>query len=126
MYQHSALVARPTIWPPLIRAERLDFVGLPPKPTDPPDRLRYSYERVAEEIQAFLNRKRGNQARIAEALDIQSADVRHRMNQRKGSRFSIEEIAVIADVADAPVGWPWLKWEDAEKVDAILKLVKSK
>jgi hypothetical protein len=94
----------------------------PPKP--PAAQPRYSYERVATEIQRQLA-KRGTQARLAEALEIDSGTFRHRMNQRQGQRFTIEEIGVIATTLGAPKGWPWLSWEDASLFEAYEKLPQA-
>jgi hypothetical protein len=102
-------------------AEPLEFAVFMAR-SGPSPAPRYSYERVSEEIHGFLNRKRGNQARLAEALGIDSGTFRHRMNQKQGQRFSIEDISTIAEVAHAPRGWPWLSWKDAEEFEAYLKL----
>lgn len=88
----------------------------------PPTQPRFSYARVAQEIQAFLDRKRGNQADCARALGMDSGTFRHTMNEREGARFSIEQLSIIAEVANAPAGWPWLSWTEAEEFQAYMRL----
>lgn len=92
---------------------------MPPK--TPPD-SRYSYTQVVAEIEKRLKTKYGTQALVARALGTDSGSVRHKLNEREGSRFSVEEIGVIADTLDAPAGWPWLSWDDALRFEAYRRL----
>jgi hypothetical protein len=85
---------------------------------------RVTYERVTLEIERRLKApdQRGSQARCAEAVGMDSGTFRHTMNEREGARFSIEELATIAEVLHAPPGWPWLTWEEAEQLSAFRSL----
>jgi hypothetical protein len=82
-----------------------------------------TYTVIAARIQERLGRERGTQARLAEALDMDSGSFRHHMNRREGMVFDVEQLATIARVLEAPPGWPWLSWDDAEKFAAFKKLV---
>lgn len=104
------------------RAKPLEFARPMPRELPPPSALRFSYESVVAEIQLYLDRKRGNQARLAEALGLDSGTFRHTMNGREGMRFSLEELAVIAETAKAPRGWPLISWRMAEEFEAFLAL----
>lgn len=105
-------------------AKRLGF-ALPMSSSPPPPASAEtypSYTTIAARIQARLD-KRGTQARLAKALEIDSGSFRHHMNRRAGMQFDIDQLATIARVLEAPPGWPWLDWDDAEKFAAFKRLV---
>jgi hypothetical protein len=88
-----------------------------------------TYKTLMDRIQARFDLERGAQARAAEALGMDSGSLRHHMNRRgwkspavKGMMLDVEQIAAIAEELDAPRGWPWLPWGDAELFEAFAKL----
>lgn len=88
------------------------------------DGLPYTYRTVTEEIARFLSESpRGTQKRLAQAIPIPSQAFTHRMTEYRGERFSIEELAAIAKEAGLPHGWPFVSRDDAERFDALRKLV---
>jgi transcriptional regulator with XRE-family HTH domain len=106
-------------------AERLRFVAVMPSQERPPATTETypSYTTIVARIQAELGKKRGTQARLAEALGMDSGSFRHHMNRREGMAFDVDQLATIARVLEAPPGWPWLTWDDAEKFAAFRRLV---
>ena len=62
---------------------------------------------------------------MAAAAGLDQSGFRHRMAEREGMRFSVEELGAICAEAKAPTSWSFLPWSLAEKVDAILKLASS-
>lgn len=106
-------------------AKPLGFAVPMPSPERPPASAETypSYTTIASRIQKRLDAKRGTQARLAEALDMDSGSFRHHMNRREGMAFDVDQLATIARVLEAPPGWPWLDWDDAEKFAAFKKLV---
>jgi transcriptional regulator with XRE-family HTH domain len=84
---------------------------------------RYNYFDAAYEVQRWMEAKRGRKARIAEALGLTPDLISPRL--RGKSRFSIEQLGVIADEAAAPRGWPFLGWEDAVEIDRTFRGERS-
>jgi hypothetical protein len=94
-----------------------------PPPAGP---TRYSYEKVIGHLEAFLTRApRGMRKRLAASAGIDHPGFSHRMTGRAGMRFSIEQLGAMAAEVDAPDGWPFLSWEDAETVRAVKTLVAN-
>jgi hypothetical protein len=109
-------------------------------PKRPPPEQWFSYEEITAHIQEFIDdNPRGTQQRLAEAAFPEmkpkdaSTEFRHRMNERQGSRFDYEHLGRIAAAAGklrgrqegAPIGWPILKWRDAEAVDSVLRALRG-
>ncbi len=94
----------------------------------------FSYRAITAEIQAFIDtHPRGTQQRLADAAfpelskEHATAEFRHRMDEREGSRFDYEHLGRIAVAAgkiegrpSAPLPWPLLKWKDAEAIQGVL------
>jgi hypothetical protein len=84
------------------------------------------YEAITEEIERFLlHEDRGTQKRLASAAGIDSAAFRHRMDEYRGERFSVEELEAIRIEAGAPRGWPYVRLEEARAFEAFRKLLKA-
>jgi hypothetical protein len=97
--------------------------GQPPRgPIRPP-----TYADITMEIERLLSRSpRGTRARLGEAAGLDAAAFSHRMTQRKGVRFSWEQLGAIAAAANAPPYWPFVPWEEGERFAAVTALVKSR
>lgn len=88
-----------------------------PKPPEP--RVgRYSMARASAEVARVIQRKkeRGLHVRVARELNISSQQFSHRCAARYD--FTLEELGIVADVLNAPPGWPFIPWEEAEERDA--------
>lgn len=94
-------------------------------PAKQPKEGRYSYRAAVAELARELKRRpRGTQARLARVLHIDNPGFTNRLKST-GLYFSIEQFGVIADELNAPIGWPWLKWEDAEAFEAFRRMVTA-
>lgn len=83
-----------------------------PKPTPP---SRYSYRRVAEEIEALIDLGDvGEQKAAASAAGLDESAFSHRLTGIK-SKFTVEQFGCIADHFKAPPGWPFVPMTAAEK-----------
>lgn len=85
------------------------------KLANPFPKSRYSYRRVVDEIEAQLeNRGVGEQKAAAAAAGMDESAFSHRLTGIK-SRFNVEQLGAIADHWNAPPGWPFVPWDEAEK-----------
>lgn len=90
------------------------------RPVPPPGR--YSLRKVALEIDEQLRiRGRGSQKEAAGALGITEQAFSAKL-RGVHSNWSVDEIGRLADYWDAPSGWPWIPWKEAEIRDAIAKI----
>lgn len=91
--------------------------------------VRYTYAAVRSEIEAFLKDKgrgggRGASKRLAGALDLDAPGFRHKLIEYRGERFTVEQLGAIADAANAPVGWPFVPWEDGRDLQDAERFVR--
>lgn len=97
---------------------------MPERLPPPPGPSRYSYLAVTAEINRYLAKaERGTKKEMAAATGMDHTAFSHRLAGRY--RFTIEQIGAIAEVAGAPTGWPWIKWQDGESFDGIKKLIRD-
>lgn len=73
---------------------------------------RFDYPVIVERIRA------AQQAAGRSTLDLCSAagiapSAWYRKSLRRGSSFSLDELASIAEALDAPAGWPFIDWRSA-------------
>lgn len=101
------------------------FATVMPLPAaKPPGRSRFSYEDVTAEIsKAVAHAPRGTKKSLAAACGVDSAGFSHRMTGYRGERFTVEQLGAIADELQAPTGWPFLSWTDAEAYDALRRII---
>ncbi|MEI8352412.1 MAG: hypothetical protein WCG36_08885 [bacterium] len=72
---------------------------------------RYSQSRVSAEINAAIDRgERGTHKRLSLALGLRTTQ---QLSHRRKSQYewSLEEIGVVADFFNAPIGWPFVPWD---------------
>ena len=97
---------------------------MPRHPIKPVPRSRYSYELVVLEVGRRLAvMGKGSHGRAAEALGMTPSQFAKRMAATgdAGERFRIEHLGALADWAQAPVGWPFISWEQGEALQAALR-----
>ena len=97
---------------------------MPERLPPPPGPVRYSHDAVTKEIAAYLRgAPRGTKKAMAAACGLDHTGFSHRLAGRM--RFSFEHIGAIAEVARAPLGWPWIRWTDAKAFEAFRAMVAS-
>jgi hypothetical protein len=77
---------------------------------------RYNWPSVLAEIKTRRDRgPRGTHKALSLALKL---DTTQQLSHRLQGRYdtTLEEIGVIADFFDAPIGWPFIPWAIAEKL----------
>jgi hypothetical protein len=90
-----------------------------PKPLpDGLPRSRYVYEAVAIEIRSQL--KRGQHTKAAKACKLSDTGFAQRL-RGEDSKFAVEHFGAIADLLNAPPGWPFIPWAVAERMERALK-----
>lgn len=75
---------------------------------------RHSYERAVIEVQRWASAERGRKKRLAIALgfaDQGQLSIRLRVGGK--ACFTVDQFGIIADEATAPMGWPFISWEEA-------------
>jgi len=95
-----------------------------PRQTQALPRSRYSYEAVVLEIERMLARMgHGSHSRAAELLGWTTSQFAKRMagTGLTGERFRLEHLGALADWAQAPMGWPFVSWEQAEAAEQAWK-----
>lgn len=84
---------------------------------------RYNIETVTKEVRRVLSERRPprqveqvSQKQLSLLLDVSEGQISRKIRLSDGrSRFSIEELGVIADLFDAPPGWPFLPWAEPKR-----------
>lgn len=88
-----------------------------PKPP-PPEELpaRYRSKAAAREIEQFLEERKDERGKplflakeLAAAADMSESTFSHKMAGRN-TRFTVNELGLIADHLRAPPGWPFYPW----------------
>lgn len=93
---------------------------MPRRPKPPPGR--YTLAKVSREIEDRIRIKgRGSQKEAANALGITEQAFSAKLRGVE-TNWNVEEIGQLADFWDAPPGWPWITWSEAELRDNVRKL----
>lgn len=90
----------------------------------PDEATRYPYRTVAKEIERALDAGPiGTKKRCAQAAGLSPDGLRNRIVARPGYRFAVDEIGAIAKELGAPTGWPFVPWDEAERLDKLRELL---
>jgi hypothetical protein len=85
---------------------------------------RYSVLTAGREVRRILARLgRGSQRRVALEVGLNEQQMSAKL-RGETDRFTVEQLGQIANVLDAPAGWPWVPWEERELLRREEKLVR--
>jgi hypothetical protein len=97
----------------------------PSTPEEQP--ARYRAKSAASEIDRFLSERRDEKGKplylakeLADAGGMSESTFSHKMAGRR-SKFTVNELGLIADHVKAPPAWPFYPWELCEVIDRCLK-----
>jgi hypothetical protein len=86
---------------------------------------RYTLERVATEIEEQIRRRgRGSQKDAAIGIGLSEQAFSHKQTGTH-SNWSVEELGRLATYWKAPVGWPWVPWDEGEALDALRRMSRA-
>lgn len=101
------------------------LAGLPMKPRRlPTGPVRFRYRDVTKNVEAYLDAPAtpdNMRKRFEVACELDHGSFSHRLTEYRKERFAIEHFGAMAHEADAPWPWPFVSWEDAEKVQTHLR-----
>lgn len=79
---------------------------------------RYDMSQILDRIEHLRHKRRLQRKDIAISVGISEAQFSKKMRQHL-STFTLEEIGAIADVLEAPPGWPFLDTESTDLLAAV-------
>lgn len=91
-------------------------------PTRKPRPLgRYTLRKVILELEEqFTRRGRGAKKALAAGIGLRPSEITKRQNDDE-AHWSIEDLGRVADEWDAPAGWPFITWDEADERDKLWK-----
>jgi hypothetical protein len=75
----------------------------------PKQRGRFDYEQIVRRVEEHRARVGMPAKQLYEAVGL-SGDKWYRKVRGQGSTFTLDEFGAIADVLEAPEGWPFVEW----------------
>jgi hypothetical protein len=89
-------------------------------PTRKPRPLgRYTLQKVILELEdQFARRGRGSKKSLAAGIGLRPSEITKRQNDDE-AHWSIEDLGRVADEWDAPAGWPFIAWDEADERDKL-------
>lgn len=83
---------------------------------------RYSFRGAVREIQRLIERLgRGAQKAVALGIGINEQQMSAKL-RGVTDEMTLEQIGKVASLLDAPVGWPWVPWAEADLLPALPRL----
>jgi hypothetical protein len=91
-------------------------------PTRQPRPLgRYSLQKVILELEEqFRRRGRGSKTALAVDLGFRPPEITKRQDDEE-AHWNLEDLGRVADAWEAPTGWPFIPWDEAELRDRAWK-----